>query len=61
MSAFTALNAEQQRSIIGGQDGLSGALQGLWDTIARKYDETINGAGSAGSAAGSIGAGATKP
>jgi len=62
MSAFTALNKEQQRSIMGGQNDVQGAADAL-----RKLIDTLNGtstssgASTAGSAAGTIAAGTAKP
>ena len=56
MSAFTALNEQQQKAIMGGQDPM--VYANAFITIRQSI---LNGAGSAGSAAGSLGAGAIKP
>lgn len=56
MSAFTALSETQQKTIMGGQDPM--VYANAFITIR---ESILHGASSAGSAAGSMGAGAVKP
>lgn len=62
MSAFTALNETQQKAIVGGQGTTAddGGAR-IIDAIVNWGRTILGGVSSAGSAAGSIGAGATKP